>query len=251
MVLSDMGLEFKWHSHQGRRTSDNRDYCGIGVRNGAALCIVLDGSTAASQSGALVQFIAQELVDWFVKTPEPATPPLVEAELALIHKRSGEAFPAGSASYAILLVESRTTAVSFHAGDCLIGKMRQPEAVCWLTRPHTLANAIDDLTVEEIAATNVRNRLTRSFRPGPFLRPEAHSIEIDRATDFIVATDGFWAGLAAEQQLTHLSDDKDTRDLPDDDCSALIVHFQDEIDGVRIPDDAPKNLYVAFADEMA
>ena len=202
-----MGMEFRWHSHQGRRTSDNRDYCGIGVRRGAALCVVLDGSTAGAQSRALAQFIAQELIDWFLKSEEPVTSALITEELTRLHKQSYEEFRGDSASYAILLIESSTSAVSLHAGDCLIGEQRQPDSITWLTQPHTLANAIDDMPVSEIAATALRNRLTRSFRQGAFMCPETNSIDIDGATNLILATDGFWAGLAPEKQLRALSGD--------------------------------------------
>lgn len=61
-----MPIEVDWISQAGRRTADNRDFGGIGIRAEDALCIVLDGSSTGEDSGALARDITQALIDWFV-----------------------------------------------------------------------------------------------------------------------------------------------------------------------------------------
>ncbi len=68
-----MGVEVRWHSKKGSRTKDNRDYCGIGLRFDAALCIVLDGSTSGPKGGELARQIAHDLIDWFVAANQEMT----------------------------------------------------------------------------------------------------------------------------------------------------------------------------------
>jgi hypothetical protein len=52
-----MGMEINWLSQQGKRTGDNRDCGGVGVRADEVLCLVLDGSTSGPTSGDLARQI--------------------------------------------------------------------------------------------------------------------------------------------------------------------------------------------------
>ena len=94
-----MKVAIAWHSAKGRRTEDNRDYSGVGLRSDSALGIVLDGSTATPDSGALARHIARNLVDWFVGASAEVTAEDITAQLRDIHARLATAFRADSASY--------------------------------------------------------------------------------------------------------------------------------------------------------
>ncbi|MDA9399858.1 hypothetical protein XH79_14030 [Bradyrhizobium sp. CCBAU 45389] len=54
MLASERGMEINWRSEQGKRTRDNRDCGGVGVRADAVLFLL-------------------NVVDWYVATDEAAT----------------------------------------------------------------------------------------------------------------------------------------------------------------------------------
>lgn len=240
-----MGLEISWHSRQGRRTGDNRDCCGIGLRAGAVLCIVLDGSTTGPQSGEFARLIARNLIDWFLATEGTVTAEMLIEELSSIHKRHFSDFRSDSASYVIALFQDEKPMLALHAGDCLMGRYDEEGPVDWLTQPHTLANAINEMPVAEIAASPLRNRLTRSFRAGQFMRPDVNAIGIESEANFLVATDGFWAGIEPEGYHRFLSG----KDLPakenQDDCSALVIRLRGNVSRNDFTGEPLENSYIA------
>lgn len=240
-----MGVEFCWRIKQGQRTGDNRDYCGIGMRSDAVLCIVLDGSTSGANSGELVQHITSNLIDWFMDVAGRVSADAIIDQLGHIHKDLAPKFWADSASYVIALIEDEKPALVLHAGDCLAGRYDGKAPVCWLTRPHTLANAIEDMLIADIAATPIRNRLTRSFRVREFLRPDVSEVTLDGEHNIILATDGFWAELDPNEQSRFLTGD----DLPvkddGDDCSVLEICKLAGMQDSTISGQTSENLYIA------
>ena len=80
-----MGIEVSWHSQNGKRTSDNRDCGGIGIRADETLCIVLDGSTTGPDSGVLARQIMRDMVDWYVASDEEITAKSLTARLREVH----------------------------------------------------------------------------------------------------------------------------------------------------------------------
>ena len=44
-------MEIGWRSEQGKKTRDNRDCGGVGVRANGVLCLILDGSSSGPTSG--------------------------------------------------------------------------------------------------------------------------------------------------------------------------------------------------------
>lgn len=197
-----MGVKLNWRSQKGNITKDNWDYCGVGLRSDAVLCIVLDGSTSGSKGGELVQKIAHELIDWFVAANcEMKTQDIIES-MRNIHTSLSRQFPFDSASYVIVLIQDKTPLCILHAGDCLLGKHEgKHNQIQWLIKPHTLANATSNMSVVSLADSPSRHRLTRSFRPKEFVTPEVSEIKIQNGDSFIVATDGFWAELNSEEQF--------------------------------------------------
>lgn len=167
-----MKVDIGWRSRQGQRTDDNRDYGAAGLRPDAILAIVLDGSTAGPQSGALARHIAHDLVDWFVGEVPRVTAQEIADQLRHIHSNLPPDYRADSASYVVAYMERDKPILVLHAGDCLAGAWDGRNPVSWLIRPHTLANAIGEMSVAEIAASPVRNRITRSFRVREFTCPD-------------------------------------------------------------------------------
>lgn len=120
-AVADMGLEFDWHSQQGTRTPDNRDYAGVGTRADTALCIILDGSTSTPTSGDLVREIAREIVDWYVTSAPEITVETLTAQLRRTHGSLSKIFPSDSASYGIAHLDASGRALVLQAGDCIFG----------------------------------------------------------------------------------------------------------------------------------
>lgn len=241
-----MDIDFRWKSRTGARTEDNRDYAGIGIRGDEALCIVLDGSTAGRDSGALAREVAVALIDRYVASDDRIDAEGLVTQLRGLHAALATAYPQASASYMLLLIREEY-ALTLHAGDCLVGRRSEDGQVDWLCRPHTLANALDDLAITAIAAEPARHRLTRSFRAREFMRPDIAMHESER--QLIVATDGFWADLTAQEQLCFLEGPDAAGTGAGDDCSVLRILISDAPRGVMADPQPQDALYVRRRDQ--
>lgn len=205
--MFDMGIEVKWRSQKGNRTQDNRDYCGVAIRPEATLCLVVDGATTGSNGGELAQTFSHELVDWFVSADVIISAETIIGAIGSIHKNISRQFPFDSASYVIVLIQDEGPFLILHAGDCLIGHCdEENNSVQWLIKPHTLANAIKDMSVALILKSPARHVLTRSFRPKVFITPQISEIGMNIGDLFVVATDGYWADLGSEEQIDFMED---------------------------------------------
>lgn len=244
-----MALELAWRTQAGRRTADNRDCAGVGIRGDEALCILLDGSSRGPDSGALARGIASGLVDWFVDAGPPMTSEAIDARLHELHGTLSLRWPRASASYAVVLLAGTGDGAAIHAGDCLVGRPAG-EGVAWLTRPDTLANAFKDLAIAAIAADPARHRLTRSFRAREFMPPSR--VPIEGVQDLVLATDGFWADLSGAGQARFLAGDTLPRGDPDDDRSVLRARITASAAGSAPPvAGADGGLYVRIAGTQA
>ena len=224
-----MGMEINWRSKPGTLTDDNRDYCGVGLRDDAALCVVLDGSTSGPQSGEFARAIAHDLIDWFIEAGKVSAASIVE-QLRDIHGNLAPRFRGDSASFAIALIDKRGAVRLLCAGDCLVGLRDGQSGVDWQSRPHTLANAVDDLPIADIARSPIRNRLTRSFRGREFMAPDISELRLEGDQELVLATDGFWAALAPEAQAQFLAGEAMTRieEKSRDDCSTIAIRRLDD-----------------------
>jgi len=243
-----MGVEVSWHSEQGTLTRDNRDCCGVGRRDDATLCVVIDGSTSGANSGEFARAIARALIDWFMGAGHVNAVSIID-RLRIIHARLSSEFRKDSASFVVALIEEEEgIARLIHSGDCLVGFRGGTAPIEWRTRPHTLANAVDDALITDIALSPLRNRLTRSFRSREFMEPDVSELRLKSDQAMILATDGFWAALDSESQARFLSG----RSVPDaglqdmDDCSALVLRrVTGKVNAVS--GDDCENLYFADA----
>lgn len=223
-----MGIIIALHSTQGPHTEDNRDCCGIGIQDEAALCVLFDGSSSGLDSGSFARAATRRLVDWFVGEQGVTADKIIE-RLRDIRRELAASFRKDSASVMIALFDRRGAAHLIHAGDCLAGLRYGATAISWRVAPHTLANAVRDIAIEEIAVSPLRNRITRSFRTSGFMAPDVTGFAFEPDSDLILATDGFWALLSAERQIEFLGRGaaRDTEHL--DDCSALVLRIDEEM----------------------
>jgi len=240
-----MGIEISWRSQAGKRTEDNRDCAGVGIRGDEALCIVLDGSTAGPDSGALARRVARALIDWFTASDDAATAESLVARLRTIHAGTSGHHPRASASYMIVHIRLPDALLAIHAGDCLIGRRDEQHVIEWVCRPHTLANAIGaDVPIAAIAGQAARHRLTRSFRVREFMAPDAVALHGGR--EIIVATDGFWADLSAEDHSRFLESQNIPMPIDGDDRSALRLRVIDTAPEILVRSEGadPDEFYV-------
>jgi serine/threonine protein phosphatase PrpC len=238
-------MEINWRSEQGKRTRDNRDCGGVGVRADAVLCLLLDGSTSGPTSGDLARQIVRDVVDWYVATDEAATAESLIAQLRRTHLSLSQRFARDSASYVLAHISDTGAALVLHEGDCLLGSHKRNGPVQWLIRPHTLANPIGEVPIEEIARSPARNRLTRSFRAREFIPAEVNKITAEPGKLFVAATDGFWAELTAGEQAMFLQGHDAPIAVEGDDRSALqIGRFDEPGAKIQFGEDAADNLYI-------
>lgn len=159
-----MAGDLEWRSEQGGRTGGNRDCGGIGLRGDDILCIVLDGSTNGRDSGPFAREIARAVVDRFVDGHEAIDVEAITRWLRAIHGQLARRYPQASASYVLVHVDGSGAGLALHAGDCLLGRWDGEGEIEWLSRPDTLANALNEASIVTIASQPSRHRLTRSFR---------------------------------------------------------------------------------------
>lgn len=243
-----MAFLIQWQSQQGTRTTDNRDYAGIGIRQTDFLAILLDGSSSGPNSGTFAGEIARRIVDWFMSTAEAITVAVLVDQLRATHAELAEAFRMDSASYLLIHVCDGQEALVLHAGDCLVGHALADQ-VSWLVQPHTLANALTPMTIDDLVQDSSRHRLTRSFRSRTFIEPAFCSISAEKTT-LLAATDGFWAELERTQQKAFIDGHIPAVAGESDDRSVLQIRRvgSDELTKVS-GTERPRNLYIRRARE--
>lgn len=240
-----MGIVVSWHSTQGPHTEENRDCCGVGLRDDAALCVVFDGSSSGMDSGRFARDATLRLVDWFIAESDVTSEKTID-HLRDIHRELSGNFRRDSASFVIVLIDRLRSAHFIHAGDCLAGLSCGSTAISWRLAPHTLANALCHNTVEELAASPLRNRITRSFRTRDFMVPDVTAFPVAADARLVLATDGFWAVLNQNQQIDFLANGIIQDTARQDDCSALVLGFDDNGPD-RLHGEEAENLYFVNA----
>ncbi|CTQ61916.1 PP2C family protein-serine/threonine phosphatase [Roseibium album] len=240
-----MNIGISWRSEQGLLTPDNRDWCGIGLRNDAILCIVLDGSTSGENSGEYAHQIARRLVDWFTIFDNVTLEAIID-RLRFIHRELTLKFRRSSASFVIAFVEKNGLTHLLHAGDCLAMASDGALGLVSHIQPHTLTNAICQMPIDDIASSPLRNRLTRSFRSTEFMPPDVCNYTPVANQKLILATDGFWAALDSEEKAKFLAGDLVSSCKERDDCSVLSLEFSSDRSG-EVKLGTSKNCYLMDA----
>ncbi|MEH2702987.1 hypothetical protein DXU03_38925 [Rhizobium johnstonii] len=191
--------------------------------------IVVDGSTAGENSGEYADAIVREVIDWFNGLQGTLDLDAFSKQLRGIHMDLRARYPRGSASFAVLHADPRIRMTVIHAGDCLLGQIDRDDRIHWRTQPHTLANALTDVALEELSKIPARHLLTKGFRSREYMTPEI--LETDSSPGvYLISTDGFWAELSAREQLAVIGGREVEANGEYDDCSVLKLAITDTAD---------------------
>ncbi len=224
-----MRIKANWHSRKGTKTADNRDHAGLGTNTSGVMGIVVDGSTAGENSGEYAEAIVREVIDWFNGVQGALDIDAFSKQLRGIHLDLRARYPRGSASFTIVHADPRTRMTVIHAGDCLLGQIDRGDRIHWLTQPHTLANALKCVALDELSKIPARHLLTKSFRSREYTTPEI--LETDSLSGvYLISTDGFWAELSAHEQLAVIDGREVQVNGEHDDCSVLELTITDNAD---------------------
>ena len=218
-----MRFNAEWITHKGTLTDDNRDYCSIALRRDAALYVVTDGSTKSNQSGTLASEFVRMLADRFIAEPFLSSADDVAAYLREVSEYFKTIYPAGRLSFCILLDVGGGSVFALHAGDCRLGRLGTDGEVIWITRAHTLANALEDIDNEALADHPDRHVLTRCLKPGKPCEVEISEYSLTGNERLLVATDGYWADLDHRQQSDFIANSLALTEPEHDDVSCLVL----------------------------
>lgn len=214
----------KWHTQAGTHTADNRD---AHAHSHASLYMVADGSSSHPRSGELAQALLNDLTIGFnqLLTAELNPEQLADALLLIIarsHQVLRGEFPLAACSYLVLCLLPET-AFTIHEGDCCVGVIEHDGEIKWLSAVHCAPNWRGGLTHAQIARESSRHTLTRCFSARRTSNPEINYWPARANQHWLLASDGFWAGLCAQQQQTFLRDGHLPVPPTDDDISCLSV----------------------------
>ena len=190
-------------SQKGTCTVDNRDVvtythstCGT-----ATLFIVLDGATSCPSSGDFSRELAAFINIQFC---ELTTAELVDEKglLKILKSAQTELQHKYVCDFSSLLLVLKNGAQLFviNAGDCCLGFIDPARNIEWKTCVHTFANVLQEKSIDNIKNDPLRHILTKSFKAKKYVMPDIQYFNLPSNTNIIIATDGFWALTAAEQQ---------------------------------------------------
>ena len=222
-----MRASLQWHSQAGTITPDNRDASAHIEQVHASLYLIADGSSSHPRSGELAKALLAKLTLDFSLLPAVELNPeqLAEALLQIIassHQALRDAHPHAACSYLVLCLLA-DAAFSIHEGDCCLGLIEQSGKIDWLSSAHCAANWQGNLTHAEIAQEPSRHRLTRCFSARRASNPEINHWPLEPNQHWLLATDGFWAGLSPQEQQSFLRDGNLPAPPTDDDISCLSI----------------------------
>lgn len=222
-----MRATLQWHTQAGTITPDNRDASAHIDQAHASLYLIADGSSSHPCSGELAQALLAKLTLDFSLLPATELNPeqLAEALLQIIassHRALRDAHPHAACSYLVLCLLA-DAAFSIHEGDCCLGLIEQSSKIDWLSSAHCAANWQGNLTHAEIAQAPSRHRLTRCFSARRASNPEINHWPLEPNQHWLLATDGFWAGLSPQEQQSFLREGNLPAPPTDDDISCLSI----------------------------
>jgi serine/threonine protein phosphatase PrpC len=112
---------------------------------------------------------------------------------------------------------------TIHEGDCCLGVIDQDSEINWLSTVHCAPNWQGDLTPAQIAQESSRHSLTRCFSARRTSNPDINFWPARPNQHWLLASDGFWAGLCPQTQQLFLRDGHLPAPPTDDDISCLSV----------------------------
>jgi len=217
----------KWHTQAGRHTADNRDAFAHAAQTNASLYLIADGSSSHPRSGELAHALLNDLTQGFGQLPTQAlnAEQLASALQQIItsrHQTLRGDFPLAACSY-LLLCLLPDAAFTIHEGDCCLGVIDQDSEINWLSAVHCAPNWQGDLTPAQIARDSSRHSLTRCFSARRTSNPDINFWPARPNQHWLLASDGFWAGLCPQTQQIFLRGGQLPAPPTDDDISCLSV----------------------------
>lgn len=221
-----MRATLHWHTQAGTLTPDNRDAGAHVELAHASLYLIADGSSSYPRSGELATALLATLSQGFSRLSAAELNPeqLAEALLQIIassHQALRDTYPQAACSYLVLCLLD-DVAFSIHEGDCCLGLIDSGK-VSWLSPAHCAANWQGNLTHAEISQAPSRHRLTRCFSARRASNPEINHWPLEPNQHWLLATDGFWAGLSPQEQQSFLRDGNLPAPPTNDDISCLSI----------------------------
>jgi hypothetical protein len=215
-----------WHSVQGAACTENRDACGVYQCAAYTFSVVMD---AAPRGLNGVRFNAT----WLSKVLEqlgpevPSEPSLLAIfQEAQKHLRAERLFDARASYIATVVPPGAKSALVFSCGDCSLGFRSPDRSIEWLTKPHTLLNAYEELGLRSDASK--RHIVTQTLNATKFKTPTVSTVTRRSPGSWVLATDGYRYA------------DNDDPKQPVDDCSFLLVGTELQ----QAPESAHANLFV-------
>jgi serine/threonine protein phosphatase PrpC len=157
--------------------------------------------------------------------------------------RFKKSYPAGRLSFLVLLDLGGSSVIVLHAGDCRLGMIDVSNGITWLTRAHTLANAVEEIGDEALAQHESRHVLTRSFKPGKQCDLDLSEYDLMAGDNFIIATDGYWADLDDKQRSEFIAKNVVSLSSQRDDVSCLLLSHSPKCNAVQT-DEGTENFYL-------
>lgn len=238
-----MAYSARWITQKGRLMQDNRDFCAIALRGDTAMYIVVDGSTKGSQSGVLASEYSKALADQFATDKRFNTADQVPALINTLSDKFKTTYPESRLSFLVLLDSGNSSLQAIHAGDCRLGQLGMGNKIEWLSRVHTLANAVESISDERLAKHESRHILTRCFRLGRLCEVEITPDPIPKHDKLIIATDGYWADCDTGTQAEFISGVSGIQSAPQDDTSCLVLSKLSNTASYQISIEGVENFY--------
>lgn len=214
-------------SRKGTRRTENCDASGSVHNTGAYLYVIADG-TSKPGSGELARALNHHLIHCFsraqssvVSCPDTALK-LVLNSLDEVHANLCPDLPFASTSYLALLVVDQT-ATSIHAGDCCVGYQGKDGSMTWLNPPHCGPNWKGELSHSIIANSPARKTLFNCMSYRRPHEPHIQPFRLVKDTTWVLASDGFWAELSAQNQLDAITEQTLDGCSAEDDVTLMLM----------------------------
>ena len=132
---------------------------------------------------------------------------------------------------------------AIHVGDCRLGRIDSDGKIEWLSRVHTLANAIECISDEELRGHDDRHVITRCFRPGRLCEFELVNYSNLESNNLIISTDGYWADLDVQEKANFINGRFAWTKPLQDDASCLVLSGSPNISKNHVSIEGVENFY--------
>jgi len=197
-------MDIDCYSQQGTARDTNRDFVGLFELDSGVLVYLLDVSTSSSLSCAsfveqLNGLISERLTNEIVADPSLFLDVLQQVIIDL-----QQSFKSGVASLITCFISYESDIVwGYTAGDSRIGTVG--DEIIWRSPVHTGANPFGESFTDSMKLIPERHILTRCLNMRKKCNFEFFQFNVAKEQSLVIASDGFWAELTSELQLSFLT----------------------------------------------